>query len=213
MKQGSKIEETQKSGEKRWKNLLRQFLSIAIAATVALAARSSLADHYVVPTGSMLPTIHEGDRIIVDKLAFGLRLPFTRTYLTENQPPAPGDVVIVLSPETGIVLLKRVVAGPGDVIEISEGRLILNGEEIPIARTAGGLVEELGRRSHPVDLALGGGPDFGPITVPDGEFLVLGDNRGDSRDGRYFGFVDRSAILGRAIACYYGSGRFQWRSL
>jgi signal peptidase I len=208
----SKEKEKELSGRSRGSQALRQVLSIAIAATVALAARSSLADHYVVPSGSMLPTVHEGDRIVVDKLAYGLRVPFSRTYVTEPRDPSPGDVVVLLSPETGIVLLKRIVAGPGDTIEIIGGRLLLNGERLPVVEGQEELVEVLAGRRHGVRLTRGGGPDFGPITLPADRYLVVGDNRGDSRDGRFFGLVERSAVLGRAVACYYGESGFQWRS-
>lgn len=197
----------------RRRELIRQGLSIVTAVVVVMSARSSLADHYVVPSGSMLPTVEEGDRIVVDKLAYGLRLPFSRLYLSEGDRPRLGEVVVLLSPESGIVLLKRIVAGPGDRIEVVDGRLLINGEEVPVRTVSGEHLEELGQRTHPIRLTRGGGPDYGPITVPADRYLVLGDNRGDSRDGRVFGLVEGSAILGRAVACYWGRGGVQWRRL
>jgi len=188
----------------------RQIATIVVAVAVALAARSSLADHYVVPSGSMLPTVHEGDRIVVNKLAYGFRLPFTRLFLIEGHGPNRGDVVVLLSPESGIVLLKRVVACPGDTIEVVGGHLVINGRRLPVTDHDGQLMEELGGSLHPVRLTRGGGPDFGPEVIPAGRYLVLGDNRGDSRDGRIFGLVERNAILGQAIASYYRSGELGW---
>jgi signal peptidase I len=192
---------------------LRQVLTIVAAAVVALAARSSLADHYVVPSGSMLPTVHEGDRILVNKLAYGVRLPFTEIYLVPTSDPQPGHVVVLRSPEGGTVLLKRVVAGPGDTIEVVGGQLVLNGRPVPILVESGRATEQLPGSSHAVLLASGGGPAYGPITLPADRFLVLGDNRGDSRDGRFFGLVDRGAILGRAVACFSRDGDLSWRPL
>jgi signal peptidase I len=189
-------------------------LSAAVAALVVLSARSSLADHYVVPSGSMLPTVQEGDRIVVDKLAYGLRLPFTNLYIFEDSDPAPGEVVIVESPANGNTLVKRVVGGPGDVVEVQNGRIFLNGEPVEIlSAEGGGLVEILGREPHPLRLTRGGGPDYGPRQIPLGRFLVMGDNRGDSFDGRLFGLVRRGAIRGRAVAVYHSSGSFTWRAL
>lgn len=191
----------------------RQLLTIIAAAVVALAARSSMADHYIVPSGSMVPTVQEGDRIFVNKLAYGFRLPFTQLYLIEADGPHQGDVVVLVSPEGGSVLLKRVVAAPGDQVEIIEGCVILNGHQVPLRNIDGRLVEELGLTLHPVRIANGGGPDFGPTVIPEGMYLVMGDNRGDSHDGRSFGLVERRAILGRAVGSFYSLGELTWRQL
>lgn len=193
---------------------MRTILSTAVAAVVVLAARSSLADHYTVPSGSMLPTVEEGDRIVVDKRAYGLRLPFTSWTLVGRSDPRPGDVVVLVSPVDGATLLKRVVAGPGDEVEVRGGRILLNGRPAEVEGTDDGLVERLGRTLHPVRVDFGGGPDFGPERIPAGRFLVMGDNRGDSRDGRSFGLVTRESIRGRALAVYWGSSAgFVWREL
>lgn len=191
----------------------RQLLSVVAAAVVALAARSSMADHYIVPSGSMLPTVREGDRIFVNKLAYGFRLPFTQVYIIEAEGPHQGDVVVLVSPEGGTVLLKRVVAAPGDRVEIIEGSVILNGTHIPLRRVEGRLIEELGRSLHPIRISNGGGPDYGPTVIPEGMYLVMGDNRGDSHDSRTFGLVERRAILGRALGSFYSGGELTWRQL
>ncbi len=188
---------------------LRDFISVAAAVLVVLTARSSLADHYVVPSGSMLPTVHLADRILVDKTAYGLRVPFTHTYLTGHG-PSHGDVVVLNSPDDGIVLLKRVVAVPGDRVEVRGGHLALNGVAEVIADQHGHLIERLDHHDHPVLLDPDGGPDFGPRIVPPDRYLVMGDNRGNSRDGRFFGWVDRNEILGRAVGVYWRDGRPSW---
>ena len=98
---------------------LRELVTVALAVTIVVTARSSLADHYVVPSGSMLPTVEPEDHVVVDKLAYGLRVPLLGDYALHFAPPARGDVVVLLSPDDGIVLLKRVVAVPGDRVTLS----------------------------------------------------------------------------------------------
>jgi signal peptidase I len=165
---------------------MRDLVSLAALVVGLLAARSSLADHYTVPSGSMRPTVYEGDHIAVNKLAYGLRVPFTHVRLVSFEGPARGDVVVLDSPEDGRVLLKRVVALPGDRVEVSAGEILIDGTPLP--------------HHYDISLDAGGGPNVAPVEVPAERYLVLGDNRGDSHDGRYFGFVRREAILGRAVA-------------
>ena len=191
----------------------REVVTVCIAAAVVFSARSSLADHYVVPTGSMVPTVQPDDRILVDKLAYGLRVPLVDVFAVHFGDPSPGDVVVLRSPEDGRVLLKRVVAAPGDRIRVVAGSLELNGAQAKVAPLGAELYEQLGRALHPVRLDHGGGPDFGPITLPAGRFLVMGDNRGDSYDGRMFGLVDRSAIFGRAEGVFMRDGAPTWIGL
>jgi signal peptidase I len=181
------------------------------AVLVVLVARSSLADHYEVPSGSMLPTVHIGDHVLVSKLAYGLRAPFVG-YIDQFGGPSRADVVVLESPETGIVLLKRVIAIPGDTIAVRDGKLWLNDVRVAVQADHGELRELLGH-AHAISLIEGGGPDFGPTTLPPDKYLVLGDNRGDSRDGRYFGLVDRRAIFGRALRIYWRNGRPAWEPL
>jgi signal peptidase I len=190
----------------------RDLVSIAAAAAIVLFARASFADHYRVPSGSMLPTVEIGDRVLVDKSAYGLRLPLTSTYLVELDAPAPGDVVVLESPETGIVLLKRVVGVPGDSVAVRDGQVFVDGRPVPLLARHDGVHEALGKTPHPVSIGAGG-PDFGPVRVPAGRYLVLGDNRGGSHDGRSFGFVERRAILGRAERIYLRDGGLSWIDL
>jgi signal peptidase I len=178
------------------RGFFRTVLQITSAAAIAFTARASLADHYRVPSGSMEPTVHVGDRIVVSKAAYGLRIPMTDTYLVHFAAPARGDVVVLEPPDDeaksatdadviGSVLLKRVVAVEGDLVEVKDGHVHIDGREVPEAR---------------ITLDAGGGPDLGPVRVPRGKVLLLGDNRGNSRDGRTFGFVDRERVLGRAVS-------------
>jgi signal peptidase I len=203
----------QSSARQRIKKLLREFSTLAAFVAIVIIARGSFADHYHVPTGSMLPTVQLGDRILVDKRAYGLRVPGTTWYALEFEGPQPGDVVVLESPESGEVLLKRVVAIAGEQVAVRAGRLTIDGRPIPIQVTAEGLLEQLGDNTHSLRLDHGGGPDFGPEVVPPGMVLVMGDNRGSSLDGRMFGFVGRQVVMGRALGVFRSKGEFVWREL
>jgi signal peptidase I len=184
---------------------------------VVVPVKSSLADWNWVPTGSMNPTILEGDLIYVNKVAYDLRIPLTRHRLAVWSEPQRGDVVICLSPEDGMRLVKRVVGKPGDTVQMIRSVLFLNGQplaysetgrdcpvHLPGAGAATGILamEDLDRTCHPVVSVPGlhAMRSFGPVTVPEGCYFVLGDNRDVSRDSRYFGVVPRESILGRARA-------------
>jgi signal peptidase I len=195
------------------RSLPRDLVMMLGIAAVLLVARASFADHYEVPSGSMQPTVAVGDQICVNKMAYGLRVPASERYLVERSGPARGDVVVLTSPADGEVLLKRVVALPGDVVAVSAGHVTLDGTPARVREDEGGVVEELGGREHALSTEYGGGPDLAPTRVPDNAYLVLGDNRGNSRDGRFFGWVARSAILGKAVAVCLHGGRPVWQAL
>ncbi len=185
------------------------FADIVPLVLILLFARGALADHYVVPSGSMEPTVRISDRVWVDKRAYGLRVPGTHLYALRYGTPQPGDVVVLDSPADERVLLKRVVAGEGTLVSVRDGKVSLDGAEPAVVAET----EWLGGRAHRVAFEPDGGPDFGPVRVPEGKSLVMGDNRGASFDGRSFGFVDNDAILGRADGIYFSEGRLTWRSL
>jgi signal peptidase I len=184
---------------------------------VVVPVKSSLADWNWVPTGSMKPTILEGDLIYVNKVAYDLRIPLTLHRLASWSEPQRGDVVVCLSPEDGTRLVKRVIGTPGDIVQMSGNVLFLNGRplayhalewnypvDLPGGSEATGVLalEDLGRTEHPVVSIPGiyARRDFGPVVVPEGGYFVMGDNRDLSRDSRYFGIVPRESILGRAGA-------------
>ena len=195
----------------RAKKIAREFASILIMVVSVLAARSTLADHYYVPSGSMQPTLQVGDRVVVDKLAFGLRMPFTQIPLTEGEQVSAGEVVIFDSPRDGKRLIKRIVAVGGDSVAIHNGHLMINGK--PTAMLGSENTEAIGDRIVSLNLKSGGGPNFKQV-IPPGKLLAVGDHRGNSLDGRMFGLVDQDLVYGRAIAVYYRSGNgFVWNKL
>lgn len=185
---------------------------VLVVALVVLAGRSSLADHYVVPSGSMVHTLLPGDRVFVDKAAYGLRIPFTGIVVRGGDAPARGDVVIFDSPEDGTRLIKRVVAVGGDVVELRAGHLSINGA--PLAEAGDPDREQIGDAVVDLDLRFGGGPDIAPTTIPPDHVLVLGDARGNSRDSRYFGAIPAGELYARASNIYYRSeDGFVWLPL
>lgn len=202
-----------RSRKRRMREWFREIVSLSVVVGLCLIARASIADHYIVPTGSMEPTVNIDDRLVVNKMAYGIRIPLTQTWVTRFEEPSPGEVVVLDSPVDGPVLLKRVIGGPGDTVAIRGGRIYLNGMQQPVRYEKDKLQECLNEKVHPVALTLGGGPDFGPTLIPDDKFLVVGDNRGLSHDGRYFGLVERKTILGRAVGIYFSNSSPTWREL
>ena len=189
----------------------------AIIVFVIIPLKSSIADWNWVPSGSMNPTILEGDLIYVDKLAYDLRFPLTFNRIAEWSRPQRGDIVVCFSPDDRTRLVKRVIGLPGDTIESRSNVLFINGHPLSYtpndARCAEGLASGLKNRAvfamenldgyeHPVMSipSLRAMRNFGPVTVPQGEYFVMGDNRDNSRDSRYFGFMEGKAIVGKAKA-------------
>jgi len=191
--------------------------SILIALIVATSFKCAIADWYIVPTGSMKPTIVEGDRIFVNKLAYDLKIPYTTWHIAEWGAPQRGEIVVFYSPADGKRLVKRVVAVAGDVVAMQHNQLVINGKKasyepadlsealhmtLQMDAAQYGLSENLGGRRHLV-MVTPRRPSlrsFGPVTVPDGKYFVMGDNRDNSADSRYFGFVDRRRVVGHAAS-------------
>lgn len=194
-----------------WRGWARPFLVMAL---VVFSVRSALADWNDVPTESMVPTILAGDRVFVNKLAYDLKVPFTRWRLVRWGEPERGDVVILFSPANEDRLVKRVVGVPGDQIELRDGRLYVNGveaeydplraDEVDPAvadQPAVRAIETVEDRSHAMQVLPGkfAVRDFGPVAVPEGHYFVMGDNRDNSFDSRFFGPVALERIVGRAV--------------
>jgi signal peptidase I len=174
-----------------------------VLALLLTLARATLADEYHVPTGSMWPTIAPGDRILVDKLAYGLRVPFTDVYVVRRSEPRSGDVIVFADPRGGAIpLVKRVVAVAGQTIEARRGLLLIDGVAQRVEDLGGGrVVEHLAGITH-----ASGHPDpdaFGPVVIPAGHLFVMGDNRAASLDSRVMGAVPASLVRGRVVRVLY----------
>lgn len=195
---------------KRW--LRSEWGQIAILVVLLLAGRSSLADHYFVPSGSMEFSLMPGDRVVVDKTAYGIRIPFTKVDLIDMNRPQSGDIAVFDSPENDKLLIKRIVAVGGDRVDLINGRLWLNGQRLTTSETA--TIEKFDHRMVRLNLDNGSGPDIRELMIPDRKVLVLGDHRGNSRDGRYFGLIAERELYGRAVSVYYSrNDGFQWKRL
>jgi signal peptidase I len=189
---------------------------IAVVVLVMCALRSAVADWNDVPTGSMNPTIIEGDRVFVNKLAYDLKVPFTTWHLAQWGNPRRGDIIVFYSPADGVRLVKRVVALPGDRIQLIDERLYINGQPAayqPLSRdvvaripvTSPGprmYADESAPGTHTHEVAItpwaSVSRSFGPETIKPGHYFVMGDNRDNSYDSRYWGELDRQRIVGRA---------------
>lgn len=167
--------------------------------------RSAVADWYEVPTGSMKPTIVEGDRIFTDKMAYDLRVPFTKISLAKLAEPQAGDIIVFDSVAADNRLIKRVIGVPGDRVALVNNQLVINGKKLkydPVSETAIDRVEieNLNGIKHAVKLSKERTKmqSFESITIPDDMYLAMGDNRDNSADSRVIGLVPRSELLGRA---------------
>ena len=179
--------------------------------------KSAVLDWNHVPTGSMKPTILVGDNLLINKLAYDLKIPFTTCHLAKWGNPERGDIVVFFDPAKDIRMVKRVIGLPGDTIELVDNKLTINGK--PISYKAAGMnplpeqeknvaqvkTENLCGKAH-LMMEL---PDrfafrtFPKVTVPAGKYFVMGDNRDNSMDSRFFGFVERKRIVGRAERVIY----------
>ena len=184
----------------------REYRGFAVFIVLMAIFRSALADWNVVPTGSMKPTIVEGDRILVNKLAYDFNVPLTHVSLYRFADPRRGDIVVFDSTAADTRLVKRVIGLPGDTVEMRDNRLTINGiaarySGVEYAADARFAIESYLDMSHRIELARTGATrfsTFGPVKVPKDHYLVLGDNRDNSADSRFYGFIPRDEIVGNA---------------
>jgi signal peptidase I len=187
--------------------------SLGLALLIAFAIKSSLIQAFWVPSGSMLPTIFIGDHLFVNKLAYSLRLDIDIPFPGKLKPnwlptkiinkelfrfgkPKRGEVVVFVSPvDPETDLIKRVIAVEGDTVEVRAKKVFINGQPIDDPH------------AHYTDVRVhgpGSQRDFmAPKVVPDGKFFVMGDNRDNSADSRYWGFADMKDLKGRATFVYF----------
>lgn len=172
------------------------FEAIIIAFILAMVIRAFILQAYKIPSGSMLNTLLIGDRLLVNKFAYSIKLPFVDYTIFETFDPELGDVIVFAYPEDeSIDFIKRVVALPGDTIEMRNKVLYRNGIQVnePYVRHKDAYVNPMR-------------DNLAPTVVPQGKYFVLGDNRDDSKDSRVWGFVDRDKIRGKAWRIYWSWG-------
>ena len=195
---------------KIWREWLRFF---ALFFLITLPFKSAVADWNWVPTGSMKPSILEGDLVFVNKLAYDLKVPFTTVHLSTWGNPVRGDVVVFFSPVDGTRLVKRVVGVPGDTVQLRNDVLYLNGIPQQYSATDSApfrhdvfedanprvAIEHLEACDHYVLRLPGrqGLRNFGPIVVPPDQYFMMGDSRDNSADSRFIGPISRDKIVGR----------------
>jgi signal peptidase I len=178
--------------------------------------RTAVADWNPIPSASMHPNLLEGDVVLVNRMAFDLKVPLTDMVLARMGEPSRGDIVTFRSPKDGTLLIKRLIALPGDTVEMRNERLYINGKGANYDVIADSLDSVQGETLRALQLSesIEGGkggrrhiqvlPDvmaprtFGPVKVPNGEYLMLGDNRDNSADSRVIGLVPRKLLVGRA---------------
>ena len=191
----------------RWQNMLKEYAeALIIALILAIFIRTFVVQAFKIPSVSMLQTLQIGDHLLVNKFKYGIHMPFMDRYIFEFDGPDFQDIIVFEFPEDPSKdFIKRVVGKPGDVIEIREKQFYLNGEPV---------MEEY--IEHSDDRVVERRDDFGPFTVPEGSYFVLGDNRDESYDSRFWGVVEREKILGKAWRIYWsweGFSSIRWDRL
>ena len=185
-----------------------------------LVIRSFIFEPFRIPSGSMMPTLLQGDYIFVKKYSFGLRLPVLDKKIIETGEPERGDVVVFRLPsEPSINYIKRVIGLPGDEIVYEEHRLTVNGERIAVTRdadlpnasAAATYVEQLGDRKHAILVTNPrNAMRDGRFTVLDGHYFMMGDNRDNSRDSRFIGAIPETHLVGEAVRVWMHMDGLEW---
>lgn len=185
----------------RTKTIIKEWVeSIVIAFILAMFIRTFVIQAFKIPTGSMRPTLLEGDIIMVNKFLYGAKIPFTDLRLPKVREPKRGDVVVFIYPEdTKKDFIKRLIAFEGETVEIKDGTVYINDKP---------LVSPIFNQRYYYNRG-----DFAAenrkIIVPEGNYFVLGDNSASSHDSRYWGFVPKKNFLGEAILIYWPPQRIR----
>ena len=184
---------------------------------IVLVIRSFVFEPFRIPSGSMMPTLLQGDFIFVKKFSYGLRLPVTETKIIETGSPERGDVVVFRLPQDpSINYIKRVVGLPGDTIVYEDHRLTINGELIdlersPIATPADPVyIENLDGREHAILITNAYSVKDDVYTVPDGHYFVMGDNRDNSKDSRFIEAIPETHLVGEAVRVWMHMDGLSW---
>jgi signal peptidase I len=177
------------------KSKVREYAeAIILALILALFIRTFVIQAFKIPSPSMVPTLLVGDHILVNKFLFGFSVPFADGKIMSVREPERGDVIVFKYPrDRKLDFIKRCIAVGGETLEVREKQVFINGEPI---ETPQAVFLEGGSM-------LNGRDNFGPVTVPEGKVFVMGDNRDNSNDSRFWGFVDLADVKGKAIVIYW----------
>lgn len=186
------------------KKLLWEYVEAIVTALIlALIIRTYIVQAFKIPSGSMIPTLLIGDHILVNKFLFGTHIPFTDKKILIFRKPEKGDIIVFKYPENPKKdFIKRVVATEGDVIAERDKVVYVNGK----------LVMEPFVQHYDQNMRFGSDPrdNFGPLIIPKDKVFVMGDNRDQSYDSRYWGFVDIKQVRGKALIIYWSWNPNNW---
>ena len=184
--------------ERKTKSVFREYVeAILIAALLALFIRTFIVQAFKIPSGSMEDTLLVGDHILVNKFIYGTKIPFTEIKLFPIRQPKRGDIIVFKYPvDETKDFIKRLIGTPGDVVEIVDKQVYVNGTPLKEPYT-------VYKDSDLVPRDLQSRDNYGPVKVPAGKYLALGDNRDRSSDGRFWGFLDEKEIVGQALVIYW----------
>ncbi|MFO8032396.1 MAG: signal peptidase I [Desulfohalobiaceae bacterium] len=203
-----------------WKKTFKEYAeALLIAFILAFLIRSFAVQAFKIPSGSMLPTLEIGDHLLVNKFIYGVRLPFVDTLLVPVSEPEFQDIIVFKFPEDESKdFIKRVIGLPGDQIEIRDKQVIRNGQPLvePYVRhaspqTSSNKLSKQRWPPHSFDPTFR--DNLPPVEVPEDKYFVMGDNRDESYDSRFWGFVEQEEILGQAWIIYWswvGLGEIRW---
>lgn len=182
------------------KSIIREYIeAILIAVVLALFIRTFIVQAFKIPSGSMLETLQIGDHLLVSKFIYGIKMPFTGKVLVPIKEPKRGDIIVFKYPkEPDVDYIKRVIAVGGETVEIKDKKVFINGKPLAGDQDHGQFKEE-----RIIPASAGPRDNFGPVTVPEGKLFVMGDNRDNSYDSRFWGFVDLEAVRGKAFILYW----------
>jgi signal peptidase I len=187
------------------KNLIWEYTEAIITALIlALVIRAYVIQAFKIPSGSMIPTLLIGDHILVNKFIYGTTIPFTDKRILILRNPEKGDIIVFKYPENPKKdFIKRVIATGGDVIEEKNKVVYINGQALKETYAVHSDTSVRPPGNDPRD-------NFGPIKVPKGKLFMMGDNRDQSYDSRYWGFVDLKEVLGEALIIYWSWNPDDW---
>jgi len=188
--------------KEKFKSEIREWSeSIIIALILALLIRTFVIQAFKIPSGSMIPTFEIGDRIFVSKFIYGAKIPFTDIRLPALRQPERGDIIVFVSPETPKKdFVKRLIALEGETVEIKDGNILINGKIIDGPNTV---------KSNYYYNRGDFGKESAAVTVPHGFYFGLGDNSANSRDSRYWGFIPKKNLIGKAVLLYWPINRIR----